>query len=252
MRSFKKIVSFKLVMINSEFFNTLSSNYDEMINFKNSLQNKIESLNKIIEPDYKTALDLGCGTGVDSIALSHLGLTVDTVDHSAEMINLAKQNSRKYNAQINFQVSDLTEIKLSKKYDLIVSLGNTLANIRFDNVSKIISSAAQSLNSSGKILIQIINFSNIPRDKEFILNTFENDKVKIIRKYTFEKDEINFVIDITNENKSKSISTKMFPHSLSEFQSLAKQNSININIYSNLQLEQFKDNSKDLVICFSK
>ena len=53
-----------------------------MINFENSLKNKTDSLKKLIQLNYKYALDLGCGSGTDSIALSELGLSVVAVDQS--------------------------------------------------------------------------------------------------------------------------------------------------------------------------
>ena len=53
-----------------------------MINFENSLKNKTDSLKKLIQLNYKYALDLGCGSGADSIAFSELGLSVVAVDQS--------------------------------------------------------------------------------------------------------------------------------------------------------------------------
>jgi ubiquinone/menaquinone biosynthesis C-methylase UbiE len=241
-------------MQNSQFYNLLSLHYDDMIKFENSLQNKVKSLRNFIEPNYKTALDLGCGTGVDSIALSKIGLKVDAIDHSEEMIIHAKNNSQKYDAQINFNVSDLTNINFTKKYDFILSLGNTLANINFYGVSKIISLVTKNLTPNGKIIIQIINFSNIPRNQEFILNKFENEKLKIVRKYNFINNDINFVIDIHDKlkNKTKSIITKMFPHASDDFKKIALHNSLNINSYSSLLKNSFNKQSKDLVVCFTK
>ena len=71
---------------NSQFFDELSDDYDVMINFENALKNKTFFFKNFLLTNYKTALDLGCGTAADSIALSKLGLQVDAIDHSKGML----------------------------------------------------------------------------------------------------------------------------------------------------------------------
>ncbi|MBK8944690.1 MAG: class I SAM-dependent methyltransferase [Ignavibacteriae bacterium] len=242
------------IMNNSEFYNTLSSNYDLMINFENSLKNKIENLKNFIEPNYKSALDLGCGTGVDSITLSQLGLKVTAIDHSKEMIKIAKDNSENYNCEIDFIKSDLTKINFDKKFDLIISLGNTLANLSYNDLKNLFFNLKLLLNEKGKILIQIINFSVNPKNEDYILNKFENDEILIIRKYHFLNNEINFVIDIFDKikNQKKETVTKLFPHNAEKFSYLANQNNLQIVLFGNLKMEKFNPEiSKDLVIVLS-
>ncbi len=45
-------------------------NYDEMISFEKAVENKKKLLKNFIKPEMKYAADLGCGSGVDSIALA--------------------------------------------------------------------------------------------------------------------------------------------------------------------------------------
>ncbi|MFZ1290861.1 MAG: class I SAM-dependent methyltransferase [Melioribacteraceae bacterium] len=241
-------------MSNNIFYDQLSSNYDLMINFENSLKSKIENLKKFIEPNFKTALDLGCGTGVDSIALSQLGLKITAVDNSEEMLKIAKDNFEKHNCEIDFIKSDLTKINSNYKFDLIISLGNTLANLSLKELEILFFHLKQLLNENGKILIQIINFSSIPKSEDYILNKFENDEILIVRKYQFINNEINFVIDIFDKikNRQKEIVTKLFPHNSEKISYLANQNNLQIELFGNLKMEKFNlDISKDLVIILS-
>jgi len=110
------------------------------------------------------------------------------------------------------------------------------------------------LNENGRILIQIINYSVIPKNEEYILNKFENEEISIIRKYHFNKNEIDFLIDLVDkrENKSQQILTKIYPHTLEDFEKLAEYNSLKINVYGNLNKGSFKNISKDFVICLTK
>lgn len=243
-------------MNNSEFYNSLSSDYDEMINFENSLKNKMESLKNFISPNYKTALDLGCGTGVDSIALYKLGLSVDAVDHSQGMLEIAEKNADKHESKINFIHSGLGELNLeNKSYDFIVSLGNTIANIDNDELNKLLANLKEHLNESGTILIQLINYAKLPKNGEYILNKFKNENISIIRKYDIHSRFINFIIHKTDNgtDKETEIVTKLFPHSVNYFKSYAKENGFNIKLYGSLKKELFiEDTSKNLVIVLSK
>ena len=243
-------------MKNSEFYNSLSSDYDEMINFENSLKNKIESLKQFKAPAYKTALDLGCGTGIDSIALYKLGLSVDAVDHSEGMLKKAAHNAEMYNTKINFIRSGLGELILDKKnYDFIVSLGNTIANIDNEELNKLLANLKENLNLNGSIIIQLINYAKLPKTGEYTLNKFKNESISIIRKYDIHSEFINFIIHKKDNrtNKAAEIVTKLFPHSSNFFKTYAKNNGYNIELYGSLKREDYiEDQSQNLVIVLSK
>jgi 2-polyprenyl-3-methyl-5-hydroxy-6-metoxy-1,4-benzoquinol methylase len=227
-----------------------------MINFENSLKNKMESLKSFISPNYKTALDLGCGTGTDSITLFKIGFSVDAVDHSEGMLETATQNAAKHQSKINFIHSGLGELNLeNKSYDFIVSLGNTIANIDNDELNKLLANLNEHLNESGTILIQLINYAKLPMNGEYILNKFKNENISIIRKYDIHSRFINFIIHKTDNSTDKEteIVTKLFPHSVNYFKSYAKENGFKIKLYGSLKKELFiEDTSKNLVIVLSK
>ena len=92
------------------FFNLIASDYDEMVSFAQSVKKKKEAFTSIIKSSMKTAADLGCGTGADSIALASLGLKVTGFDPSSEMIRVANENAKKEKLDIAFHISSIHEI----------------------------------------------------------------------------------------------------------------------------------------------
>ncbi len=243
-------------MNNTEFYNTLSSNYDDMINFENSLKNKMTSLKKFILPGYKTALDLGCGTGTDSISLSKLGLKVDSVDHSNGMLDKAIENAAKFKIKLNPIQSSLSELNLKKNYyDLIVSLGNTIANINKNELSALLNNINKHINNDAKILFQLVNFARLPSSGTYILNEFESDTLSIIRKYEINPDDIDFIIEQNSKlkNEKNNIVTKLYPHSAEFFKLFAKDNNLKIDLFGNLDKAPYvEDESTNLIILMSK
>lgn len=239
---------------NKDFFNHLAADYDGMINFEKSVKNKIEHLKKFIIPDYKHALDLGCGSGSDSIALSELGLSVDAVDQSIEMIKRAEENAKIYNTSINFYSSSITEettFSNFKNYNIIVSLGNTLANITGKDLADLIKNLTKILANKGRLVFQLVNYAAIPKSGEFILNKKETDKTLITRKYYLNKEDIDFVIERKNRkfgNKSV-IKTILFPHTKKHFVKIAEDNNLEVRFFGSLSMENYSDqSSKDLVV----
>ncbi len=70
--------------------------------------------------NYRTALDLGCGTGKLSYQLSRNGVKVDSIDISAKMINKAREEFYHENiTYINKALEDY--LYPENKYDLVVS-----------------------------------------------------------------------------------------------------------------------------------
>ena len=66
-------------------------------------------------------VDLGCGSGCISITLSkELGITVDAVDISSDVLDVARKNCVKNNASVNFYLGNMLE-PLHDKYDVIIS-----------------------------------------------------------------------------------------------------------------------------------
>jgi len=93
----------------------------------------------------KVILDGGCGTGGHAIPLAKRGYEVTGIDLSEEMINIAKEKASKSGVNIDFNVMDLRELRLNKKFDACVlifavidyltdckDLLKALANIRED------------------------------------------------------------------------------------------------------------------------
>ena len=241
---------------NSQFFDELSDDYDLMINFESALKNKISFIKNFLTINYKTALDLGCGTGADAIALSKLGIKVDAVDHSSGMLQQAIKNAKKFDADINFIESGLTAFNTkNKKYDFIVSLGNTIANINVLELKILMSTIFGMLNNGGSALFQIVNYAKLPESGNHILNVFENDDVSIIRKYNINNNDFDFIIDkVDKKNQQKSqIITKLYPHLENDFNKMAKEIGFNIDLYGNLKKHTFNPvESPNLVVVLTK
>jgi 2-polyprenyl-3-methyl-5-hydroxy-6-metoxy-1,4-benzoquinol methylase len=238
-------------MENKDFYNSLSSVYDDMIDFDAALKRRTDLLSNITD-SYKTGADLGCGTGIDSIALFSLGLTVDAFDLSDQMISHAKQNANKYNAEISFYNFPLEDISVNrdKSYDLIVSLGNTLANLNEEQLKKTLSACNNLLNENGRIVFQILNY-NLVKENIHVINETENSKFKVTRYYQKDGDGLVFKIKYIDKESETTqlIETQIYPHDLKTIMQICNDINLRVDFFGGLDLCHFDSNtSKDLVV----
>jgi len=70
----------------------------------------------------KAILDGGCGTGGHAIPLAKRGYEVTGVDLSEDMINIAKEKASKDGINVDFNVMDLRELELNKKFDACICM----------------------------------------------------------------------------------------------------------------------------------
>lgn len=85
------------------------------------VENTINYLNLLGKKELKI-LDIGCGSGVIGLTLKQKYPTseVDLLDISEKAIEVAQQNAKNLNLDVNFIKSDVFE-NVDKKYDLIIS-----------------------------------------------------------------------------------------------------------------------------------
>ena len=73
--------------------------------------------------DGKEILDIGTGSGCIAISLAKYlpNATVTALDISKHALNVAKENAKLNNVEVNFINADIFKYELDKKYDVIVS-----------------------------------------------------------------------------------------------------------------------------------
>lgn len=243
---------------NKEFFDQTSEFYDAMINAEESIKRKLDLFQRL-EISKENTADLGCGSGVDSIALYKLNNKVDAFDPSPKMIELAKNNSTIRGLGINYNVNSIEDIPtdFDNKYSFICSLGNTIANVKPENLRKVFVRMKDLLKSNGKNFIQILNYDLLLSKRERIISINQSGNQQFIRFYDFQDDNLIFNILQFSRNDSKDynlISTKLYPHKYETINEVIKEVGFKKSkFYGNINLDEFKiNNSKDLVMLLTK
>jgi SAM-dependent methyltransferase len=139
---------------------------------------------------FKTALDLGCGAGVDAKEMSGQGLSVTAVDVNPEVKKFFKDSE-----EISVQISSFQEFDF-QKYDFIFSR-SALVFLPPHDFEKVIRKIKKSLNFNGVIAIRLwgINDSAAKRPER-------KGKMTFVSKEQLENMFCDFeIIELTEEEK---------------------------------------------------
>jgi len=210
------------MLSNKDFYDNFAEDYSKMISFDNAIEKRKSLLNNIVQPKIKIAADLGCGTGIDSAAMAQLGLAVTGFDPSGEMIKQAKSNAGKASLKIDFENCGISKIPaaFNQKFELVISLGNTFANIERVSFQSSLKRCYDLLKGQGNLFIQVLNYKMILKEKNRIVNITESKEHFFIRFYDFIKDEIKFNIlkfSKADPKVNKLITTTVYPYTAKDF-----------------------------------
>jgi len=126
------------------------------------------------------ALDLGCGTGTNSITLAKAGWQVTSVDFAQRAIRIARNKARRAAVQVDFRLGDVTHLEpLKDQFDLIFDLGCFHSLSRKDHI-KYLASIERLLSPQGSYLLYVFFKNN---ENELGPGIIENDVEDLSHKF---------------------------------------------------------------------
>lgn len=246
-------------MNNSEFYDSFAEDYNSMIPLEKQIESKTKFFKRFIKDSTKSAADLGAGSGADSIALAKLGLDVTAFEPSIEMLKQAKLNFTKQSVAVDIYNKKISEIdeKFHHSFDLVVSLGNTFANINGEEIEESIAKVIELLKKDGTAIIQILNYNKVLSAKERIVTITESNEKQFIRFYDFCGDKVYFnILSFQKEDFSirQLITTEIFPYTKSLLEKMIARNGIQeLELYGDIKMANFDENkSNDLIMILRK
>jgi len=236
------------------FYDEVSEFYGEMVDFEKNLSLRLNAYQKIFATKGAVA-DLGCGIGLDSIALAMNGHKVTAFDISPKMIEEVRQNALKFKVTIATSVHSFESVPktYNGKFNYVVSVGNTIAHINSKQLQRAFKRIYDLLIPGGKIFLHILNYELIRSQQKRINNIAVRNGKVIIRFYDFLNNDLNFNILSfpTNSTKDfKLVTTRHYPYTKSKIHSYLKAAFFKkITFMKNFVGEKFEINdSKDLFV----
>ncbi len=132
----------------AETYNTWGEGYDDVVQttpfFINSFKLYDSVLARLIAKNrrFRSVLDMGCGSGLQSAALSPYADTLVGVDLSTQLLHIARKRCKDAK-HLYFQVADACKLPFREsRFDLIISYGDVLSHI-VDHYEQAISEMAR-------------------------------------------------------------------------------------------------------------
>ncbi|CUT08615.1 Methyltransferase domain-containing protein [Candidatus Kryptonium thompsonii] len=259
----------------SDFYDELSEDYMDMIEFSSKVESESEIFKTIVS-EYKITrcLDAGCGVGLHSIILSKLGVEVLGIDISASMIEKARELAQRFGVSAEFEVLDFSLIKekYKEKFELVLCIGNTLPNlINEKDLLIALRNFYNALVPNGILIAQILNYDKIMENEERIVNVRETPERIFVRFYDFEptivgspslkvfeirKDFLKFnvlIVDKTKNYSHKLITTRIKPIKSEDLcRKLRMVGFKEIEIFGDFLKREFKANESKNIVVFAR
>lgn len=202
-------------------------------------------------------LDIGCGIGTLSFALTNYYKNVLGIDMDAEMIRVATKKMKAEFKSIHFQQISMLKLDAfidKNSIDGVICFGNTLVHLNsLNEIAEFLNQSKALLKSNGKLLLQIVNYDKIIEKNIRQLPIIENDEIIFERNYCYRKSEnkIDFNTRLTVKSTQQIIenSIELLPLLKKDLARLLHMAGFdNCNYYGNFNQEPYSMDSPALII----
>jgi SAM-dependent methyltransferase len=200
-----------------KIFNSYAQYYDLLYKDKDYQQETNYLLNLIdkYQPEAKSILEMGCGTGMHAELIAKRNFNVHGIDQSAEMVARAIKHSKSLNLfsedQLSFSVGDIRSYRSKNKYDVVLSLFHVMSYQITDNdLLAVLSTVEQHLVPNGILIFDCWYGPAVLTDRPRVRNkTYEDSTILINRKslpklkMEINQVEVCFQISVTDKTTGK-------------------------------------------------
>jgi glycine/sarcosine N-methyltransferase len=211
------------------FYDELAGGYDVMTAFEQRLSRERPAFNAFVDAhQIRTAVDAGAGTGLHTLLLSEAGVTVTAVDGSRRMIAALEAHAAARHVTVKTAVADLadTDRNVDAPVDAVFCLGNTLPHcLTPESLKRVLGSFRRAIRPGGLLVVQLLNYRRILREREELLSVREIDGVRFTRRYEFGERLVRFIItreDLRGASPAETMSTDLYPLVDDELQAALK------------------------------
>ncbi len=199
-------------------------------------------------------LDAACGNGRHTIKFAELGYNVTAFDLSKTLLEVAKKNAEEKNLKIHFLLSDLRNIYISQKFDLIVSLFTSFGYFKTDSENfKFVENGFKMLNKNGYFVLDFLN-KNYIEQHLIPFSQREFDDKKIFENRSIAENRVVKEIKIEKKNREYNYVESVRLYSYNELaENFIKIGFKIVDVFGNYLGSEFNlENSERCIIIFQK
>ena len=237
------------------FYESIAKVYDCIFPKNRKQLEFVESIKKISSEE--KILDLGCATGNLTEFLGEKTRNIVGIDLDKELLKEAKEKHPNLNFE-NMNMLKINEKFEENSFDRVVSFGNTLVHLDSrEEVEEFFQKVYKTLKFNGFFIVQIINYNRVIEKNIKNLPTIDNEKVKFVRDYEYDKSigKVDFITELTIKEANLNIKNniKLLALTKIEIQKfLGEIGFRNIEFYGDFEGRELSDNSEALIFVAQK
>ena len=237
------------------FYESIAKVYDYIFPKNRKQLEFVESIKKINSKE--KMLDIGCATGNLTELLGEKTRNIIGIDLDKELLKEAKDKHPNLNFE-NMNMLKINEKFEENSFDRVVSFGNTLVHLDSrEEVEEFFQKVYKTLKFNGLFIVQIINYNRVIEKNIKNLPTINNEKVKFVRDYEYDKSigKVDFITELTIKEANLNIKNniKLLALTKIEIQKfLGEIGFRNIEFYGDFEGRELSDNSEAVIFVAQK